>query len=285
MSILKADEYFITHLQEIEKRGIDTSKLNLPVRPKWEDGTPAHTKYINHVFESYDISKGEFPFSELRPIAVKSGIKEVLWIYQDQSNDLDLLKDKYNVSWWDSWDVGDRTIGQRYGATVKKYDLMNKLLDGLKNDPLGRRHIISLWQEDDFNSPGLNPCAFQTLWSVRGEYLDCTLIQRSNDVVAAGNINKLQYVALLMMVAKATGYKPGLFNHFIENYHVYDRHDWAIKEFITRYDTLCARGNLYKPQLVLDTDKTDFYSFTIDDFKVVNYNPLPKLDKRIEIAI
>lgn len=293
--MLKADDALIKNLGLIEREGVNTSKIpNCKVRAHWEDGTPAYTKFITHVSETYDLSKGEFPFSELRPIAVKSGIKEILWIYQDQSNDLSVLKNKYNVHWWDEWDIGDGTIGQRYGATVRKYDQMNRLLDGLKNDPYGRRHIISLWQLDDLNnSPGLAPCAFETLWTVRGEYLDCHLTQRSNDIFPAGNINALQYAALLMMVAKATGYKPGKLTHYVDNYHYYDRHEWVRDELIKRYYELLRKRerfavqgfNFVAPKLVLDTDNTDFYKFTIDDFKVVDYDPLPKLDRKIEIAI
>src|SRR3712207_5230021 len=89
------------------------------VRPKYADGTPSHTLFVNQVFEKYDLSKGQLPIVTLRQTAWKSGIKEILWIYQDQSNDLDLLRDKHGITWWDEWDIGDRTIGQRYGATVK----------------------------------------------------------------------------------------------------------------------------------------------------------------------
>ena len=146
------------------------------VRPKYADGTPAHTMFVNQVFEKYDLSKGELPIVTLRQTAWKSGIKEILWIYQDQSNDLDLLRDKYGITWWDNWDVGDGTIGQRYGATVKRYDLMNQLLRGLTEQPYGRRHIINLYQYQDFDdSDGLYPCAMETQWSVRDGYLDLTL--------------------------------------------------------------------------------------------------------------
>lgn len=290
--MLKSDINFINHYHEIDNEGINTADYNYPVRTKWEDGTPAHSKFISHVFETYDISKGEFPFTELRPVAWKSGIKEILWIYQDQSNDLQLLRDKYKIFWWDSWDIGDGTIGQRYGATVKKYDQMNELLDGLKNNPFGRRHIIDLWQKEDLKKPGLPPCAFQTLWTVRGEYLDVELVQRSQDSAAANKINQLQYVALLMMVAQSCGYKPGKFSHNIINYHIYDRHEWFKEEMYKRFNTLSAVRSIIppeieikQPKLILDTDNTDFYKFTIDDFKVVDYAPLPKLDKKIEIAI
>ncbi|WP_317316950.1 thymidylate synthase, partial [Peptostreptococcus russellii] len=211
------------------------------------------------------------------------GIKEILWIYQDQSNDLDLLKNKYSITWWDEWDIGNRTIGQRYGATVKKYDLMNKLLDGLKSQPYGRRHIINLYQETDLESTkGLHPCAMETQWSVRDGYLDMTLIQRSSDVPVANAINKIQYVALLMMVARHVGLEAGVFCHYVNNAHIYDRHIEQVKELLNREPQEEEDHN--KVRLVLNPEKTNFYDFTIDDFKMENYNPI-KPNLKFELAI
>ncbi len=274
-----ADKNFKKLCLDILNSGNNT--LGEKVRPKYADGTPSHTYFINQVFERYDLSKGELPILTLRQTAWKSGIKEILWIYQDQSNDLDLLKDKYSITWWDEWDIGNRTIGQRYGATVKKYNLMNKLLDGLKNQPYGRRHIINLYQEADLNSSkGLHPCAMETQWSVRDGYLDMTLIQRSSDVPVANAINKIQYVALLMMVARHVGLEAGVFCHYVNNAHIYDRHIEQVKELISRD----SQEDSDKIRLVLNPDKTDFYDFTIDDFKMENYNPI-KPNLKFELAI
>ena len=242
-------------------------------RPKYKDGEPAHTLSVNQVCRTYDLSEGEFPFCTLRPIAWKSAIKEMLWIYQDQSNDLNILRDKYGVNYWNDWNIGDDTIGVRYGETVRRYRLIDNLINGIKKDPFGRRHIMDLWQEDDLNSSdGLNPCAFLTMWNVRKEndeyYLDMTLIQRSGDLLAAsgsGGVNEIQYACLLLMVAKTCGYKEGRFCHFVQNEQIYDRH-------IEQALELSRRVSISSPIIYLDTDKTDFYSFTIDDFKIKNYN-------------
>ena len=251
------------------------------VRPKYADGTPSHTYFTNQVFERYDISKGELPILTIRPVAWKSGIKEILWIYQDQSNELSILKEKYNIHWWDDWNIGDGTIGQRYGATVKRHNLMNKLLDGLKNQPYGRRHIMNLFQEDDLEeTKGLYPCAMETQWTVRDGYLDMTLIQRSSDLPVANAINKIQYVALMMMVARHVDLEPGVFCHYVNNAHIYDRHIDQVKELIERNEQ--KDGENIK--LVLNPDKKDFYSFTIDDFTLENYNP-QKPNLKFEMAI
>lgn len=282
----RTDKMYIENIIDIMKNGSDDFDGN--VRPVYKDGTPSHTKFVTQNFEKYDLSKGEFPITSLRNISWESGIKEIAWIYQDQSNDLDLLKEKYNIKWWDEWEVdGSRTIGQRYGATVKKYDMMNNLLNGIKNQPYGRRHIMSLWQEPDFKETnGLMPCAFLTMWSVRKDskgdrYLDMTLVQRSNDYLVAGHINKIQYVALMMMVAKHCNLKAGVFAHYTHNLHIYDRHFEQAKILIGRYKN---NKDLPQPVLTLDTDKTNFYDFTIDDFKMLNYEPI-KPQLKFELGI
>ena len=124
----KADTIFKENITKIMEEGVWSEQA----RPKYKDGTTANSKYITGAFAEYDLSKGEFPITTLRPIAIKSAIKEVFWIYQDQTNSLDVLEDKYNVHYWNDWEVegvpannGDkRSIGQRYGAVVKKHDII-----------------------------------------------------------------------------------------------------------------------------------------------------------------
>jgi thymidylate synthase len=276
--MIKADKYYINNLMNIMSEG----SFDENPRPKWGDNTPAHSKFITQVFEEYDISKGEFPITTLRNTAIKTGIKEVLWIYQRQSSSLAVAREM-GINWWDEWNIGDETIGQRYGATIKRYDLMDNLLHSLKNDPFGRRHIINMYQYVDLEETnGLFPCAFETMWSVRrvdGDfYLDLTLNQRSSDYIMAGYINKVQYVSLQMMVASHLGYKPGKFCHFVQNLHIYDRHFEAVNEILDRKSTN------RQPCISLKSDK-NFYDFTIDDFEIHNVDGIKKLSFDLEIAI
>jgi len=286
----KADKYYLSNLKRILEEG----SWDEDPRPRWADGTPAHTKFITQVFEEYDISKGEFPITTLRNTAVKTGIKEILWIYQKQTSSLKKARE-LGVNWWEEWNIGNDSIGVRYGETIYRYDLMNKVLKGLKEDPFGRRHIINMYQYSDLNeSEGLYPCAYETLWSVRkvdGEYyLDMTLTQRSNDYIMAGAINKIQYVALQMMVASHVGYKVGKFCHLVQNLHVYDRHMDAVKEILDREELSIPSKNTQPtfireyPSLELTTNKS-FYDITIDDFKVKGIEGIQKLSKKLEIAI
>lgn len=274
----KADFYYKQNLTKILEEG----SWDENPRPKYKDGTPAYSRFITGVFEEYDISKGEFPITTLRNTAVKTGIKEIFWIYQKQSN---LLSDAHDLDilWWDEWDIGNKTIGQRYGATVKKYDLMNKLLIGLKKDPFSRRHIIDLYQYSDLQeTEGLYPCAYSTLWSVRkvnGQfYLDMTLLQRSNDYLTASYINKIQYVAFMMMVANHLDYKVGMFKHLIQNLHIYDRHLDMAEELLNRAPLET------NPSIELNKHK-NFYDYKVDDFEIKNIDGIKKLPKQLELAI
>lgn len=263
-------------------------------RPKYADGTPAHTISTNHVTRKYDLSRGEFPICTLRPIAWKTGIKEILTIYQKPTNKLSEME-AMGVNWWNEWDIGDGTIGQRYGATVSRYDLINRLLEDLKNDPYGRRKVVSLWQETDLReTPGLAPCAFLTIWNVRNdhegnEYLDMCLIQRSGDMLTAsgpGCINEVQYAALLMMVARHCDYIPGVFTHFVANEQIYDRHEDQARAMLNRYRNIqdydTREDNA--PYLVLHYYGKNFYEFTIDDFEMINYDPI-KPQLKLELGI
>lgn len=262
----KADVYMKDAIIKI----LDTGYKDINPRPKYADGTPAHTISINQVVRTYDLSKGEFPLCSLRPMAWKTAIKEIFTIYQKPTNIISEME-SMGVNWWNPWDIGDGTIGQRYGATVKRYDLINKLIQDIKNDPYGRRKIVSLWQENDLQeTAGLAPCAFLTMWNVRGEYLDMTLVQRSGDMLTAsgaGCSNEIQYAALLMMIARHTGYKAGVFCHFVQNEQIYDRHIDVATELLSR------ENQEENPQLILNPDKKDFYDMTIEDFTVVNYTP------------
>ena len=279
---------------------LDYGYRDVNPRPKYKDGTPAHTLSVNHVMRKYDLSMGEFPICTLRPMAWKTGIKEIFTIYQKPTNNIEEMK-SMGVNWWDDWDIGDGTIGQRYGATVKRYDLINNLINDIKNDPYGRRKIVSLWQEADLHeTAGLAPCAFLTIWNVRRdredkrEYLDMCLIQRSGDMLTAsgaGGINEIQYAALLMMIARHCGYEAGVFTHFVANEQIYDRHIEQAKEMLNRISTFSIREydrddyhDRKKPMLILNPDKTNFYDMTIEDFTMENYEPMqPNL--KLELGI
>jgi thymidylate synthase len=267
----KADKYFLDNLRKIKEEGC--TDLSGKVRPKYKDGSPAHTKYITFVTEEYDLSKGEFPISQLRPLAFKAAIGEMLAFYQDQTNDLTLMKEKYKLNWWKDWEVGNsNTIGLRYGATVKRYDLLNNLLETLNNDMFSRRKLMSLWQEQDFidEKEGLKPCFYMTNWEVRviedEVYLDLHLTSRSSDYGVAGAINRTQYVGLQMMIANHFGFKLGKFSVFTSNLHYYLRHEEQVDELLSR------TPSTKQPYIRLNVpEKTNFYDVKLSDFELVDF--------------
>ena len=274
----KADKYYIQNISKIMSEG----SWDENPRPKYKDGTPAFSKFITQVWEEYDISKGEFPITTLRPTAIKTGIKEILWIYQKQTSSLQVAREM-GINWWDEWNIGDDTIGRRYGSTIGKYALMDGLLEGLMKNPFSRRHIVNMYQYTDLNeTKGLYPCAYETIWSVRKVdeklCLDLTLIQRSSDYIVANHINKTQYVALQMMVAKHCGFEVGKFCHLVQNLHIYDRHFDAISELLNK-QTLDNQ-----PKLILKECK-NFYDYTIDDFEIVGTEGITKINSKLELAI
>lgn len=287
----KADQYMYNTINYI----LDNGYKDENPRPKYKDGTPAHTLSVNHMVRTYDLSLGEFPICTLRPIAWKTGIREIFTIYQKPTNDISKMEEM-GVTWWGNWDIGDGTIGQRYGATVSRYELIKNLIKDIKEDPYGRRKVVSLWQETDLReTPGLAPCAFLTIWNVRGRYLDMCLIQRSGDMLTAsgaGGINEVQYAALLMMIARHCGYEPGRFTHFVANEQIYDRHLEAVDAMLKRYkDCLIIDKtreinniDIPSPRLVLNPEVKDFYEIVIDDFTMENYTPVrPQL--KLELGI
>ena len=255
--------------------------------------TPAHTLSINEgVSCSYDLSRGESPITTLRPIAIKSSIAEILWIYQKESNDLVLFdkmleknsweEDKKINNWWKSWalkdslgnyilnDKGHPTIGACYGETVRRRHMLKKeVIDAIKWNPDGRRHITNLWQIDDFNEMhGLKPCAFLTDWNVRHDwdgkdYLDMTLIQRSNDFATAGCINQVQYAALLKMVANEVEMEAGVFTWKPINVQLYDRHIDQSIEMLNRNPIEC--------KATIECNNKKWEDFTPNDIYISDY--------------
>ena len=152
---------------------------------------------------------------------------------------------------------------------------------------------MSLWQETDLReTPGLAPCAFLTIWNVREKYLDMCMIQRSGDMLTAsgaGGINEIQYAALLLMIARATGYEAGVFTHFVANEQIYDRHIENAHELLRRAEEAAKADaeNGAKPAPMLVLNKEPFCKIediAVTDFELQNYTPMePQL--KFELGI
>lgn len=273
-----ADDLFINMCKDIIDNGYSTEGEK--VRPKWEDGTYAYTIKRFGVVNRYDLSK-EFPAITLRKTYVKSAIDELLWIWQKKSNNVHDLKSHI----WDSWADENGCIGKAYGYQLgvkHKYkegmmDQVDRLIYDLKNNPYSRRMLTNIYVHQDLSEMNLYPCAYSMTFNVTGDRLNAILNQRSQDVLAANNWNVVQYAVLVHMLAQVTGFKPGELVHVIADAHIYDRHIPIVKELITR-PTHPA------PKFYMNPDVKDFYDFTLDDFRIEDYETGPQI-KNIPIAI
>ena len=273
-----ADKIFVDMCRDIIDNGY--SSVGEKVRPKWEDGTPAHTIKRFGVVSRYDLSK-EFPIITLRPTALKSAIDEILWIWQKKSNNVNELKSRI----WDSWADENGSIGKAYGYQLgRKYDFpegnmdqVDWILYQLKNSPASRRMVTNIFVHDDLKEMGLQPCAYSMTFNVSGKKLNAILNQRSQDVLVANNWNVAQYAILVHMFAQVSGLEAGELVHVIADAHIYDRHIPLVEELITREQYAA-------PKLWINPEVKDFYKFTVEDFKLIDYKAGEQI-KNIPVAV
>ncbi|NRT92329.1 thymidylate synthase [Clostridium beijerinckii] len=226
--------------------------------------TGVKTYKLPHQIMQFNLEK-EFPILTTKFVAFKTAVKELLWIFKDQSNSVKELQSQ-NVKIWDEWMMEDGTIGTSYGWIVKKFDQMDKLIDALKNNPQDRRMMINLWQIPYLDSAPLYPCCFLTMWDVTDGKLNCMLVQRSGDWGLGVPFNTSQYAVLVHLLAQVTGLKPGLFTHVINNAHIYENQVDGLKLQLTR------KNDAYNaPKLWINPEITNFYDFTPDDIKLEDY--------------
>ena len=261
----RADEIFTQNCKDILENGVwDTDR---EVRPRWEDGAPAHTVKKFGIVNRYDLSE-EFPILTIRRTYWKSAIDELLWIWQKKSNNVHDLRTRV----WDAWADENGSIGKAYGYQlgVKHHypqgdmDQVDKVLWDLKNNPASRRIMTNIYTFADLSEMALYPCAYSMTFNVSGKKLNAILNQRSQDMLAANNWNVVQYAVLTMMMAQVSGFEPGEFVHVIADAHIYDRHVPVIEELIKNEPKPA-------PKFLIDPEVKDFYAFTRDSFQVEGY--------------
>jgi len=274
----QADIIFIENCKQILQNGVsDTSES---VRPKWADGTPAHSVRGFGLVNRYNLSE-EFPALTLRRLAFKSCIEEILWIWQKKSNNVNELKTRI----WDSWADETGSIGKAYGYQLGvkhkypegEFDQVDRVLFDLKNNPSSRRILTSIYNHADLHAMGLAPCAYSMTFNVQNGRLNAILNQRSNDFLTANNWNVAQYSVLVHMLAQVSGLKAGELVHVIADAHIYDRHVPLVEELIKKEPRQA-------PVFTMNPSVADFYKFTVDDFALEDYKPHP-FKHTIEVAV
>ena len=279
-----ADTLFINMCRDILDNG--TSTEGEKVRPHWEDGISAYTIKKFGVVNRYDLSK-EFPALTLRRTAIKSATDEILWIWQKKSNNIHDLHSHI----WDEWADADGSIGKAYGYQLgvkHQYkegmmDQVDRVIYDLKNNPFSRRIMTNIYVHQDLHEMNLYPCAYSMTFNVtqkKGDdrlTLNAVLNQRSQDVLTANNWNVCQYAVLVHMLAQVCDMRVGELVHVIADAHIYDRHVPLVEELIKRQPYPA-------PKFWLNPEVKDFYEFTRDDVKLIDYETGPQIE-HIPVAI
>lgn len=273
-----ADGIFIKNCNDILSNGFWDKDYD--VRPKWDDGQPAHTIKLFGLVNRYDLSK-EFPILTIRKINFAAAVDELLWIWQKKSNNVNDLNSKI----WDSWADESGSIGKAYGYQLgikHKYaegmfDQVDRLIFDLKNNQLSRRMITNIYNHTDLHEMNLYPCAYSMTFNVTGNRLNAILNQRSQDMLVANNWNVCQYAALIHALSHVVGLEPGELVHVIADAHIYDRHIPVLEQVLNNKPYPA-------PILSLDSDINDFYKFSVDSFTLEGYNCHP-LKGKISVAI
>ena len=295
----KFDKDYLTLCEKILNEGVEV-----------ENRTGVNTIKIPGYFFEFDLEK-EFPILTTKQVFFKNAITEMLWIYQEQSNDVRWLQERNNHI-WDEWEIAEdgkwkatqnvlenghlvkkevvrefdkkyaHTIGTAYGWIVKRYHLIDELIDKIKNNPTDRRMIMSLWQNEFLNTAVLPSCVWSSEWDVTDGKINLWVHQRSCDVPLGLPFNITQYAVLLSLIASVTGLKPGKMYWSIKDAHIYVNQIDGIKEQIRRGKEL---EDLPAPTLWINPEIKDFYKFDnsreLKDIKIVNYKHHGKIEFKI----
>ena len=273
-----ADQVFRRNCEDILKNGVWDTEL--AVRPRWEDGTPAHTVKKFGIVNRYDLQR-EFPILTLRRTYWRSAVDELLWIWQKKSNNVHDLSSHI----WDAWADESGSIGKAYGYQLGvkhqykegMFDQVDRVLYDLKHDPASRRILTNLYNFADLHEMALYPCAYSMTFNVSGDTLNAILNQRSQDMLAANNWNVVQYAVLVHMMAQVSGLKAGELVHVIADAHIYDRHVPIIEQMLSEPEKPA-------PAFFIDPSVKDFYAFTKDSFRLEGYEPC-LFEAKIPIAV
>lgn len=245
-------------------------------RATWKDGSQVATKRELQVVNKYDLSK-EFPILTLRPTNLEADIDEIDWIYIKQSNNIKDLNSKI----WNSWADNEGSIGLAYGHQIAKPMMgynsqIDYVLGELKKNPTSRRIMMNMFNVEDMPKKALVECAYAFHLSAKNGKLHTTLIQRSNDFLVANNWNLTQYAILTHMIARHSKLDVGIFTHFIQDCHIYNKH-------MDNAKIMLQREPKPAPKLIIDSDVKNFYDFKPEHFQLEGYEPHSQL--KFEVAI
>jgi thymidylate synthase len=230
----------------------------------------------------YDLSAG-FPIVTTKKLHLRSIIHELLWFISGDTNIRYLQENK--VSIWDEWADEHGELGPVYGAQWRRWqgapgaepvDQIVKLINGLRNNPYSRRHIVSAWNVPFIDQMALPPCHCLFQFFVADGKLSCQLYQRSADLFLGVPFNIASYALFTLMVAQVCGLQPGDFVHTFGDLHLYKNH-------LDQAKLQLSREPHALPVMNLNPEVKDLFAFKYEDFSLAGYNPHPAIQAPIAV--
>lgn len=245
------------------------------------DRTGTGTRSVFGYQMRFDLAEG-FPALTTKKLHFKSIIHELLWFLKGETN-IQYLKEN-GVSIWDEWADDNGELGPVYGAQWRSWrtvdgrvlDQISDVVEQIRQNPDSRRLIVSAWNVGELEKMALMPCHAIFQFYIAEGKLSCQLYQRSADIFLGVPFNIASYALLVMMIAQVTELEVGDFVHTFGDAHLYLNHMEQVEEQLARQP-----GSL--PQMKLNTDTKDIFSFTYDDFELVNYQAQPSIKAPIAI--
>ncbi|MCB9062576.1 MAG: thymidylate synthase [Halobacteriovoraceae bacterium] len=263
------------------KQYLDLMKYVLENGHEKSDRTGTGTLSVFGHQSRYDLSEG-LPLVTTKKCHMRSIIHELLWFIKGETN-IQYLKDN-KVSIWDEWADESGELGPVYGAQWRRWknsegdiiDQLAQLIDGLKNNPNSRRHIINAWNVGEIAKMALPPChAFAQFYVNQGK-LSCQLYQRSADIFLGVPFNIASYALFTMMIAQTTGLIPGEFIHTLGDAHLYSNH-------LDQARLQLERKPFALPKMKINPEVKSIFEFSFEDFELVDYHAHPHIKAKVAV--
>ena len=246
-----------------------------------DDRTGTGTRSVFGWQMRFNLADG-FPLVTTKKIHTRSIFHELLWFLRGETN-IAYLKDN-GVSIWDEWADEQGELGPVYGSQWRSWkttngqsiDQITNLIEGIKNNPNSRRHIVSAWNVGEVDQMVLPPCHTMFQFYVANNKLSCQLYQRSADIFLGVPFNIASYALLTMMVAQTTGLEVGDFVHTFGDAHLYSNH-------IEQTNEQLSRDIRALPTLKLNPKITSVFDFTYEDIELVGYEPHPHIKAPVAV--
>ena len=267
---------------------LDALKFVLETGQVREDRTGTGTIGVFGMQSRYDLSKG-FPAVTTKKLAFKACISELLWFLEGSNDERRLCEilhgtrssDKKTIwtdnalaSYWIPKAKFQGDLGRVYGVQWRDFggvDQVVQLIEGIKKDPYGRRHILTAWNPGELAEMALPPChCFAQFYVTADGKLSCQMYQRSCDMFLGVPFNIASYSLLTHMISQVCGLEAGEFVHVLGDAHIYLNHVEQVKEQL-------AREPLPLPTLWINPDVKDIFKFTMEDFRLDGYNHHPPI--------